>query len=64
MNVLNFSNGSVKMAGELMAKLEKEGKVLDFRDLFIGTIALANNYPIKTNNIKHFNRIEGLKILK
>lgn len=62
-NILNFSNDSVKKAGEVLAKLEKEGKLIEFRDLFIGTIALVNDYSIKTKNIKHFNRIEGLKVL-
>ncbi|MBI2651882.1 type II toxin-antitoxin system VapC family toxin [Candidatus Woesearchaeota archaeon] len=62
-NILNFSNESVQKAGEILAKLEREGKSIEFRDIFIGTIALVNNYSIKTNNIKHFNRIEGLNIL-
>ncbi|MBI2652971.1 type II toxin-antitoxin system VapC family toxin [Candidatus Woesearchaeota archaeon] len=62
-NILNFSNESVQKAGEILAKLEREGKSIEFRDIFIGTIALVNNYCIKTNNIKHFNRIEGLNIL-
>lgn len=62
-NILNFSDESVNKAGEILAKLEKGGKIIEFRDLFIGTIALVNNYSIKTNNTKHFGRIEGLKIL-
>ena len=62
LNILNLSDDSVKKAGEILAKLEKEGKMIEFRDLFIGTIALVNNYSIKTKNIKHFNRIEGLEI--
>lgn len=62
-NILNFSDESVKKAGEMLAKLEKEGKPIEFRDLFIGTIALVNDYSIKTKNIKHFSRIEGLQIL-
>jgi len=62
-NILNFSNESVQKAGEILAKLEREGKSIEFRDIFIGTIALVNNYSIKTNNTKHFNRIEGLNIL-
>ncbi len=61
--VLDFSDGAVKKAGEVLAELEKEGKSIEFRDLFIGTIALVNNYSIKTNNVKHFERIEGLNIL-
>ena len=63
-DILNFSDESVKKSGELLANLEKDGKTIEFRDLFIGTIALVNGYAIKTNNIKHFNRIEGLKLLK
>ena len=62
LNILNLSDESVKKAGEILAKLEKEGKIIEFRDLFIGTIALVNNYSIKTKNIKHFSRIEGLEI--
>lgn len=62
-NILNFSDESVKKAGEILAKLEKEGRLIEFRDLFIGTIALVNNYPIKTKNIRHFSMVEGLAIL-
>lgn len=61
-NILNFSNESAEKAGEMLAKLEKQGKLIEFRDLFIGTIALVNNYSVKTGNTKHFNRIEGLSI--
>lgn len=62
-NLLNFSIESARQAGEILAKLEKEGKMIEFRDLFIGTIALANGYSIKTRNVGHFSRIDGLKIL-
>ena len=62
-NILNFSMESVKKAGEILAKLEKEGKTIEFRDLFIGTIALVNGYAVKTNNVKHFSRIGELEIL-
>lgn len=60
--VLNLSNDSVKLAAKLKAKMEKEGNSIDIRDLFIGTIAIANNLVMKTNNVKDFSRIEGLKI--
>ncbi len=62
-NILDFSNESVKKAGEIFAKLERDGKIMEFRDLFIGTIALINGYSVKTRNAKHFIRIEGLDIL-
>jgi len=63
LEILNFSNESCQNAGELMAKLEKSGRPIDFRDLFIGTICLTNGYSLKTGNIKHFSRINGLRVL-
>ena len=63
LEILNLSNDSARKSAEVLAILEKEGKIIDFRDLLIGVIALVNNYSIKTNNIKHFNKIEGLNIL-
>ncbi|MAE13843.1 PIN domain nuclease [Candidatus Woesearchaeota archaeon] len=61
--ILNFTEESTRKAGELLAKLEKEGNIIEFRDLLIGTIALVDNYSMKTGNIKHFSKIDGLKIL-
>ena len=62
LELLNLSEESVKKVGEILAALEKEGKAIEFRDILIGTIALVNNFSIKTNNIKHFNRIKELKV--
>ena len=48
--------------GELKAKLEKSGKTIDDMDLLIGSTALTHNLILVTNNISHFERIEGLEI--
>ncbi len=61
--LLNFSEESARKAGEIASKLEKEGKQLEIRDIFIGAIALAGNYAVKTGNASHFRRIEGLSVL-
>ena len=61
--VLNLSLESTNLAGQIIAELEKQGNMIDYRDLLIGSIALANNFSIKTNNIKDFNRIIGLNLL-
>ena len=61
--ILNLSHESIKKAAEILVNLEKKGEQIDFRDLLIGTIALVNNNSIKTNNIKHFERIEGLNVI-
>lgn len=60
--IYKFTLHSAKEAGKIRAKLEKQGEMIDMRDIFIGAIAITKNIPIKTNNIKHFSRIEGLKM--
>ena len=61
--ILNLSEESSRKAGEILARLEKEGNLVDFRDLLIGVIALTNNFSIKTNNVKHFSKIKELTVL-
>lgn len=63
LRILNLSEESVMKAGRICADLEKKGISIDFRDLFIGTIALEHGFSIKTGNAKHFSRIRGLKLL-
>ena len=48
--------------GLLKASLEKSGTRLDDFDLTVASCALAYNLTLVTNNLKHFSRIEGLKI--
>lgn len=50
-------------AGKISAKLEKKGMMVEFKDVLIGVSAKMNNYSLKTSNLKHFQRIEGLKLL-
>ncbi len=61
--ILNLNNEIVKKAGEVAAQLEKQGNMLEFRDILIAVTASHNNYSLKTNNKKHFERIKDLKIL-
>jgi predicted nucleic acid-binding protein len=53
---------SAENFGLLKASLEKSGTRLDVFDLAIASCALAHNLTLVTNNLKHFSRIEGLKI--
>jgi len=53
---------SVEIFGMLKSKLEKTGSRLDDFDLIIAACALAHNLTLVTNNKKHFQRIEGLKL--
>jgi tRNA(fMet)-specific endonuclease VapC len=53
---------SVEIFGMFKAQLEIEGSRLDDFDLIIAASALSNNLTLVTNNEKHFQRIEGLKL--
>ena len=43
-------------------RLERMGKKLEDYDLFIGCAAKATGLTMVTDNVKHFNRIEGIEI--
>ncbi len=61
--ILNTSVKSVHEAGKQFALLEKKGEIIDIRDVLIGTIALVENFSFKTNNKKHFSRINELELI-
>ncbi len=53
---------AAEIFGMLKSKLEKTGSRLDDFDLIIAACSLAHNLTLVTNNEKHFQRIEGLKL--
>ena len=61
--ILEWKRDFSDLAGEIMADLEKQGRIIDFRDLFVGVIALKNDYLLLTRNIEHFKKIPNLKIV-
>ena len=63
LKILNFSLRSAEEAGKQNALLDKKGMQIEKRDLFIGVIALSEGFSLKTNNKKHFYRIEGLRVV-
>ncbi len=63
LQLLNLSEASVKLAGQIRAELMKKGSIVEIRDLFIGTIALVNGFAVKTNNVKHFAKIPNLNLM-
>lgn len=54
---------STEIFGLLKAQLESSGNRLDDFDLIIASCAIAHNLTLVTNNIKHFKRVEGLKLV-
>ena len=60
--IIPISEESAEIFGMIKAQLEKAGSPLDDFDLIIASCALSNNLMLVTNNVRHFQRIEGLKL--
>ncbi len=54
---------SMEIAAKILSDLEKRGKPLALRDLFIGSICLTSSFKLFTRNKKHFEAIEGLELI-
>ena len=61
--ILPFNSKAAKLCASLDANLNKIGKRLSIKDIFIGGICLANNISLLTRNIKHFSHIPNLKLI-
>ena len=64
LDIFDFTLEASEVAGEITAILEKEGKMLDFRDIMIASIIKCHRMTLVTRNIGHFKRIKGLQIEK
>ncbi|MCW5199862.1 type II toxin-antitoxin system VapC family toxin [Desulfobulbus sp. F1] len=61
-NVVSFDTKAACVCGRFRAELEKKGQPLDLADLEIASIAIAEDLILVTGTIRHFCRIEGLRL--
>lgn len=62
LEIIPVSRELVEIFGVLKSDLEKVGTPLDDFDLILASTAMSHNLTIVTNNVKHFGRIDGLKM--
>lgn len=60
--VLSFDRGAAETYGALRARLEQAGTPLSEPDLRIAAIALRHDFTVVTGNIRHFQRVSGLRV--
>ncbi len=63
MEIISSDEKSAEIFGMIKADLEKQGTPLDDFDIMIASCALVHNLTLVTNNIKHFKRIDGLRLV-
>lgn len=61
-NVVHFDEGAAECFGEIKSLLKSQGKIICDSDLFIAAAAISNDLILVTNNERHFERIDMLKI--
>jgi len=60
--VIGVSRSTMDVFGTIKSALEQSGSPLDDMDVMIGATALLDNLILVTNNLRHFRRIDGLRI--
>ncbi len=61
--ILSFNSNVAAVASDIAKKLKTKNKIIEFRDIFIAATAIANDIPLSTLNIKHFERIDDLELI-
>ncbi len=60
--VLPYDVATAQVYGQIRADLEAAGQMLADADLQIAATALYHNLELVTGNLRHFSRIDGLRI--
>ncbi len=60
--VYSFEISIARIYSELWSDLSRTGIQIDAHDLIIGATALSLGFSVATYNLRHFERIEGLKV--
>ena len=58
------SKNIAEKAAIIYQELKKENKIIEFKDIFIAATALIHDLPVLTTDIKHFTRVNGLKLFE
>jgi len=61
-DIINLDKASVSASCKIYASLKKSGNLIDDIDILIAGIAESNSLIMVTDNMQHFERVEGLKV--
>jgi len=62
--IFSFSEKAAEKACEVAAKLEADGDLIGFRDLLIGATVIVNDGGLLTGNVRHFEKINEIKLIR
>jgi len=62
LDVLNYGAKAAGHYGDIRADLERKGSVIGVNDLHIAGHARCEGFVLVTNNLREFERVEGLRL--
>ena len=62
MTVLPFGPEEARIAAQVRQQVESQGQPIGMADYMIAAICMATSGVLLTRNLKHFERVKGLKI--
>lgn len=62
LSILEFDQKAGAIFAQEKARLKQQGILIADMDLMIASITIANDFSLVTNNLRHFERIENLRI--
>ncbi len=60
--LISIKKETMQKAAEIYAYLKKDGKLIEDADILMASIALVDGLVLVTDNVNHFERIDGLRI--
>jgi tRNA(fMet)-specific endonuclease VapC len=63
-DVIPLDQAAIKIAVDINKALKVKRNQIDLADLFIAAIAVSNNLPLATLNVKHFDRLNNLQLVE
>jgi predicted nucleic acid-binding protein len=64
LTILPLYESDVEIASSIIQTLRKANKIIGLQDILIASTAISNNLRLATLNLKDFERIENLKVIK
>lgn len=64
LTVYPYTRENAILAGKIDGEQQNQGVVIPFADLLIGTTALSLGFSVLTANLRHFQKIPGLSVVR
>jgi len=63
LKVIDLTREDITAASEIYSNCKKKGRPIEDADLLIAAQSVSNGFTLVTNNIKHFEAIDGLEVV-